>query len=64
MNKKLYFVWQNIDQPYCADFKRMLKENSFTNVAMAYNLATVINKENNIVYNAKKSTTLTDRKKA
>jgi hypothetical protein len=64
MNKKLNFVWKNIDEPYCQDFKKEIE--NFTSVSKAYNAATKINKENNPEYKSSKSTSIghSERKKS
>jgi hypothetical protein len=56
MNRKLNFVWKNINEPFCSEFKENL--DGFTSVSQAYTLATKINQTNNPDYNNKQSTSL------
>ena len=62
MNKKLNFVWKNIDESFCKDFKEQL--GSFKSVAAAYKSAIKINCQNNPEYNSKKSTSKGFRERA
>ena len=56
MNKKLNFVWQNIDQPFCKEFKAQI--DTFSSVRQAYIAATLINQRQNADYNSSKSTSI------
>ena len=64
MNKKLNFVWSNIDEPYCQEFKQQVDK--FTSVSKAYSVATKINKEQNPEYKSNQSTSIgfSERKKS
>ena len=55
MNKKLNFVWKNIDKPFCQDFKAKL-DGQFKSVRQAYDAAGLINQSYNPDYKSSKAT--------